>query len=415
MNAYFRFIHQNTALLTFGFLAFFWGNFGQSFFIAWFGTPIQQDLGLSASAYSLAYSVATLGSAISIVVVGALIDRVRLSYYVTAVAVGLGLAMLVLANAMNFWTLLAGFFLLRLCGQGLMPHTGISTMARYFEHGRGKAMSIAASGTPVGEMLMPLAVVGILAWLGWRGSWLLFAGLVPLILLPVMWLLLRRISRVHSLDPAQAAADTQGEADTALAYRRRDVLRDVRFWLVLPVLLSGGFLVTAVFIHQGFLLQTKGWSAEWFALCFTVYGAMHWLGSLGMGVLVDRFSARQMMRVCMFPTLLGLILLIPSQHPLMAMVFMFLAGTSMGATAPVMGALWAEVYGVRHIGAIRSLVTACGVLATSASPLIVGVAIDAGVSLTAMLISSVVLLCLLITLSQFAFTGKRTPNYKSEP
>lgn len=415
MNAYFRFIQQNTALLVFGFLAFFWGNFGQSFFIAWFGTPIQQDLGLSASAYSLAYSVATLGSAISIVVVGALIDRVRLSYYVTAVAVGLGLAMLVLANAINFWTLLAGFFLLRLCGQGLMPHTGISTMARYFEHGRGKAMSIAASGTPVGEMLMPLAVVGILAWLGWRGSWLLFAGLVPLILLPVMWLLLRRISRVHSLDPAQAAADTQGEADTAQAYRRRDVLKDMRFWLVLPVLLSGGFLITAVFIHQGFLLQTKGWSAEWFALCFTVYGAMHWLGSLGMGVLVDRFSARQMMRVCMFPTLLGLILLIPSQHPLMAMVFMFLAGTSMGATAPVMGALWAEVYGVRHIGAIRSLVTACGVLATSASPLIVGVAIDADVSLTTMLTSSVVLLCLLITLSQFAFTGKRTPNYKSEP
>ncbi|TGG95097.1 MFS transporter [Natronospirillum operosum] len=410
MRAYMDFMRQNAALLAFGFLAFFWGNFGQSFFIAWFGTPIQQDLGLSASAYSLAYSVATLGSAASIIVVGALIDRVRLSYYVATVGIGLGLAMLVLANAVNFWTLLTGFFLLRLCGQGLMPHTGISTMARYFEHGRGKAMSIAASGTPVGEMLMPLAVVGILAWVGWRGSWLLFAALVPLVLLPVMWLLLRRIGRSHSLDPAQAAKETEGETGAELAYRRRDVLRDARFWLVLPVLLSGGFLVTAVFIHQGFLLQTKGWSPEWFALCFAVYGAMHWLGSLGMGVLVDRFSARQMMRVCMFPTLLGLLLLIPAQHPLMAMVFMFLAGTSMGATAPVMGALWAEVYGVRHIGAIRSLVTACGVLATSASPLMVGLAIDADVSLTSMLISSVVLLCVVITLSQFAFTGNRAPQ-----
>ena len=405
MRNYLSFIQHNAALLGFGFLAFFWGNFGQSFFIAWFGTPIQQDLGMSASVYSLAYSVATLGSALSIVILGALIDRVHLAWYVAAVGTGLCAAMLVMASAFNFWSLLLGFYLIRLCGQGLMPHTGISTMARYFREGRGKAMSMAASGTPIGEMIMPLMVVAVLGWLGWRGSWLLFAALVPLLLLPLLWTLLHRISRVHSLDPGQATRQSEGESATELAFRRRDVLRDQRFWMALPLMLSGGFLVTGVFIHQGFLLETKGWSAEWFAICFTVYGAMHWLGSLGTGVLVDRFSARRVMRFFMLPSLLGLVLLLLGQHPVWALVFMFLAGTSMGAGAPVMGALWAEVYGVRHIGAIRSLVTACGVFATSASPIMLGVAIDAGIRLEAMIGGGILLLSVAMLVGQFAFRG----------
>ena len=403
MKQYLLFSRQYGPLLGFGFTAFFFGNFGQSFFIAWFGAPIQQELGMSASAYSLAYSVATLGSAMSIVVLGALIDRVHLGWYVAAVGTGLCLAMLTMAHVVGFWSLLAGFYLLRLCGQGLMPHTGISTMARYFQLGRGKAMSIAASGTPFGEMVMPLLVVAILGWLGWRGSWLLFAAVIPLVLLPLMWTLLRTIQVRHSLNPAVASRQNEGESANEKAFRRRDVLRDPNFWLVLPLMLSGGFLVTGVFIHQGFLLDARGWTPQWFALCFTVYGAMHWLGSLGTGVLVDRLSARRVMRFYMLPTLIGLIVLIYGQHPIWALVFMFLAGTSMGAGAPVMGALWAEVYGVRHIGAIRSLVTAFGVTSTSASPILIGLAIDAQVTLNSQLVAGVIFMLSALLMGQFAF------------
>jgi len=37
-------------MLAFGFLTVFWGNFGQSFFVSWFGASIQQGLGLSSAA-----------------------------------------------------------------------------------------------------------------------------------------------------------------------------------------------------------------------------------------------------------------------------------------------------------------------------------------------------------------------------
>ncbi len=40
--------------------------------------------------------------------------------------------------------------------------------------------------------------------------------------------------------------------------------------------------------------------------------------------------------------------------------------------------LWAEMYGVSHIGAIRSLVTGMMILSTALSPWIFGIVIDIG-------------------------------------
>ena len=76
MVAYLSFIRHNWPLLGFGFLTVFWGNFGQSFFIAWFGAEIQQELGLSAGVYGAAYSAATLLSALTVVWAGGLVDRI---------------------------------------------------------------------------------------------------------------------------------------------------------------------------------------------------------------------------------------------------------------------------------------------------------------------------------------------------
>ncbi len=401
---YLRFLATHRTLLAFGFLAFFAGNFGQSFFVAWFGASIQSSLGLSASAYSAAYSAATLCSAMTIIVVGAWIDRVNLALYALLVLTGLGVAMATLSLSQGFASLLVGFFLLRLCGQGLLTHTGMSTMARYFQENRGKAMSIAGTGTPVGEMIMPTLAVLTLGWLGWRGSWALFATLVPLVLLPLFALLLWRISRSHPLHPRDATSETTGTEDDGVRhYRRRDVLRDRRFWRVLPLLLAAPFMVTGLFIHQNFLVAAKDWSPEWLAASFTLYGGMHWAAALASGVLIDRLSARRVLRYFQLPLLSALCVLVTLDAIWVAPVFMFLMGSSMGAGGPLLGALWAEVYGVRHIGAIRSLVQACMVVSTAAAPLLMGLAIDGGVALSTMLWVAIVYLVVAMILARTAY------------
>lgn len=58
---------------------------------------------------------------------------------------------------------------------------------------------------------------------------------------------------------------------------------------------------------------------------------------------------------------------------------MALLGASLGSSTTLFGALWPEIYGVRHLGSIRAVIVALMVFATAMGPGITGFLIDAGV------------------------------------
>ena len=402
MRDYLQFVRQQWAALLFGFLTVFGGNFGQSFFVGLFGQGIQQSLELSASQYSGAYSLATLGSALSVIWLGGWIDRVSLRAYTLFVCTGLALASLVLWQAESFLWLLGGFFLLRLFGQALLPHTGATTMARYFDNHRGKAISIASSGFPAGEIVLPLLATTLILRLGWQDTYLLVGLFVLVLLLPVL-LWLERASGMEAA--SQAASGARAVAQQVSPSARRALLGDYRYWLAVPGLMAGPFIATAIFIHQNHILAEKGWSLTWYALCFTVYGVVHWLSGMVCGVLVDRYRAVVLLPYLPLP-LAGALLalaLVPGAGSALAM--MALLAVSVGCSPVVTGSLWPEIYGARNIGAIRSINIALIVFATSLSPFVLGFLIDRGTSLAAITVSGaagVLACCLLLRLSYTA-------------
>ena len=58
---------------------------------------------------------------------------------------------------------------------------------------------------------------------------------------------------------------------------------------------------------------------------------------------------------------------------------MALLGVSYGFSATLFGALWPEIYGVKHLGAVRSVIVAFMVFATAMGPGLTGFLIDLGV------------------------------------
>ncbi len=407
MQSYFQFIRHHWPLLSFGFISIFWGNFGQSFFISWYGASIQASLNLSASAYGSLYSTATLGSGLAIMVVGGLIDRMPLQRFAAGAGAGLMLACLLMTASVSVPVLLLALFLLRLCGQGLLPHTSQTTMARYFDGNRGKALSLAASGVPVGEVILPLIAVTLIGLIGWRGSWLVLAASIPLLYLPgVLYLLRKTPQNTHR--PPDIPPVTPGIQASA---GRRQVLSDYRFWLALPAVLSAPFVVTGIFIQQGFVLTEKAWDPLWLATCFIVYGITHWVSSLGAGLLVDLFSARRLLPFMLLPLIAAVLVLSLFEGNWVAPLFMGLLGCTIGTAGPVTGALWAEVYGTGKLGSIRSLMTAIMMFSTAASPVIYGAFIDAGISLSQLFVSTAVGALLASVLAAFSYRGsERNPN-----
>lgn len=298
--------------------------------------------------------------------------------------------------------LVAALYFLRLCGQGLLPHTGVTVMARCFDSHRGKAISVAASGVPVGEIVLPLLAALLITQFGWQMTWLFVAGFVIVVFLPVYPLLLSRAAAAgYQFNPAPSSVD-QGKSNGRAGAARRELLTDRRFWFALPALVAAPFVVTGIFIHQNFVMDQRAWSSDFFAMGFVLYGIVHWVSSIVAGIAVDRFSASRLLPLYNLPMFLALAAVAFLTGDYLVFVLLGLLGVSIGSSGPVGGALWAETYGTARLGTIRSMVASFGVWSTSLSPFLFGLLIDAGVTLTelsAALAVYVLLACILASRS----------------
>jgi len=387
-------------------LTVFWGNFGQSFFISWFGQSFQESLNLSATEYGSAYSTATLVSGLLLMWIGAAIDKVSLRWFVVFSGTGLFAATISLWQTTTLTGLVVCLFMLRFFGQGLLPHTAITTMAREFTIHRGKAVSIASTGVPLGEILLPTFALLLIASFGWQKTWLIVGLTIPCLYLPVALLLLRQGSenkyREETISSGQKITHAPKHQGS-----RRTLLQDFRFWLALPAILAAPFIITGIFIHQGFILPEMGWTPQLFASGFILYGIAHWISSMYVGALVDRFSGVQLFKFYPVPMLLGILLCSYGSGQWLAYLLMMLLGLSIGSANPIINSLWAEVYGTKNLGSIRALITSLAVLSTAASPILFGVLIDGGISGQRLFLFLSLYLASAIILTMFSFSAKK--------
>jgi len=165
-----------------------------------------------------------------------------------------------------------------------------------------------------------------------------------------------------------------------------------------PGFLGLSFVGTGIIFHQVHLVDFKGWSLAWFAANYSVMAAASVVTSLFVGPLMDRTSAVRMTPYYQIPALVAVLFLAGGDALWVIPVYMVLYGISIGVTRVVISALWAEWYGVRHLGAIRALVAAMMVMASAASPVLFGWMIDRGITINAILFMSAAYTALSIVL-----------------
>ncbi|WP_210431119.1 MFS transporter [Iodidimonas gelatinilytica] len=376
---YLQFIYRHPKRLGLGFGLTLFGSFGQTYFISLFGKEFRMAFDLSVAGFGTVYSLATLLSGFSVLYFGALIDRFSLPVYLTGVISAfalatLGLGLLPLRSVIFLFVVI---YLLRLCGQGLMTHASSTTMARDFTKDRGKAISFASMGHAAGEAVFPVLAVAMMLALGWRTVWL-GVGLMLLLMLPLLlWL-------AHSRNSEGAMMDPAGRAGTAKDWTRSQVLRDPAFYLLLVAMVAPPFINTGFFFHQVPLVEAKDWTRPLFASAFGSYAVATVVGILVAGRLVDRLGARRVLIFAMLPYALGLVLAGSFDQPVVAHFFMAMAGISTGLFYPCATAVWAELYGLRHLGAIRALTSGMMVFSTSLAPALMGWLLDGGVGFSAL-------------------------------
>jgi len=188
------------------------------------------------------------------------------------------------------------------------------------------------------------------------------------------------------------------------SHGRRLLFSDIRYWLCLPTQLSVPFMLTAVFIHQDFILLEKQWSAASLASGFVLYGVAHWLSSMAFGVWVDRYSGTYLFRFYTLPLILALGLVAAFNGTWVLALFMILLGVAIGGAGPVCGSMWVEVYGKEVQGAVRSNSSAVVILSTAISPIAVGWMIDFGLGLSSIFYGFAAFFSLSLLLLRYSYT-----------
>ena len=369
MPAYFSFIRDNARWLLGGFLLTFFSSFGQTFFISLSGGEIRAEYGLSHGEFGGLYMLATLASAATLPSLGRLVDVCSVARTILIIVPMLALATASMAYSQSIITLLLTLYLLRLFGQGMMSHTAMTAMGRWYSARRGQAVSIVSLGHQFGEAIFPLIAISLFAWFGWRTSWLLCAATLLIIAMPMLYLLMKQ-----EREPQKSEVKT--ETPHTQHWRREKVLRDPIFWRLALAVLAPSFIGTAIFFHQDYLLTLRAWPVQSFANAFILLAAVTVSCALITGQLIDKYSGVRLLPYFLIPLSLGCLTIWAVEASYGIYLFMGLLGCSYGMSSVLYGALWPELYGTQHLGSIRSVITALMVLSSALGPGVTGWLID---------------------------------------
>lgn len=372
-------VRSNFKIIIFGFVFTFFSCIGQSFFIGLFNSNIRDELNITHGEFGTIYGIATLCSSLTLIWLGKKIDDLKLINYSFLVIIFLSLASFFFSFVNGLIFLVIGIFFLRLSGQGLMAHTASVTISRFFNRSRGKALSYVWVGMSFGEFFLPIIMVYLLTFIHWRNLWQGFAVIIILLLPILTYLTIKEIS-IFSRENKNGD-NINKNTDKIKSWTRKEVLKDLKFYSILPAMLASSFIITGIVINQTFIIESKDWGKFAIAKSFMIYSMLTVATLFFSGFLVDKFTSRKLFPLLNVPLLLSLIVLMIFDNPNSAYIFMGFMGISNGLTNVLMTSFWAEIYGVNYLGSIKALTGSFMVFSTALATAVFGVLIDLGYSI----------------------------------
>ena len=393
-------------VIVFGFIFTFFSSFGQSYFLGLFNSSIRETLLISHGQFGTIYATATLSSSLLLIWVGKKIDDVNIFKFAIFVTILLSFSCFLFSKISSVIFLFVGIFLMRFSGQGLMSHTATTTISRYFTKSRGKALSIGWFGLSSAEFILPVLIVFFLTITKWQSIWLIISLLV-LIFLPISsYLLVKSIN----LDSRETIKKDEIKKENIKQWERKEVIKDYRFYIINMNMLAMPWIATGAFVYQSFITSSKGWGQYIIAQSFMSYSVLTVITLLISGFLVDKFTSRRLLIYMNIPLFFSVLVIIYFNLPISAFIFFGLIGITNGLANLLGSSIWAEIYGVKHIGSIKALTTALMVFATAFGTALFGILIDNGFTIEKIAVISGLYIFLSTTLL-FFIRKKLNPKY----
>jgi MFS family permease len=359
-------------------LVIFFSGPGQTYSVSVFIDSYINEYGWSRSLVSGMYSVGTFCAGMLMGFIGRLFDRYGHRRMTSMIALLFGLACVWMSIVSSVPTLLVGFFLVRLLGQGSMSLSSVTLPPQWFVKRKGVALSIVSVGGGLSLAVLPPLNTWIIQNYGWRACWWAWAAVLWVIMAPLGYLLIRDTPEGVGLMPDNEVA-TEVEAEDVVSeesWTLIEALRTRAFWCIIYTTVVPSAIITGLVFHQISILAQAGLDPGTAALISSLMSVVRLPIVLLAGPVADRVQLRYLVAFSQTLMLGSIAVLYLAESVTLVVVYGVLVGVQMALQGIVGGVIWPDYYGRRHLSTIRGVTMMAGVIGSALGPLPYGFAYD---------------------------------------
>lgn len=328
--------------------------------------PLITEFGWDRGLVSLGFFINMTIYSFSIIIAGRAYDRYGPKWVIIISNVFLSTGFMSLAFIGSFRGFFIFYGIVAALGMGgtTVPLFAVLT-SKWFEKGRGLAVSLGLTGSCVGQfVLVPIFTILVLRY-GWRISYF-FIGLVMLIIITTLaFLVIKGDPHDLGLKPwghtNEVKLRKEGDKKPAALESRdlclKDAMKTYSFWLFVAFMFicgSGDFMVTTHLIPMvtdyNIPPTTAGNMLAWL-------GLMSLPGILIAGPLSDKIGTKIPIFLTFLLRFVLFILILKYQNLVSFYIFACAFGFTLLITAPLNAILVGKLYGFSHIGLISGFIT----------------------------------------------------------
>lgn len=386
---------------------------------ATFGTflvPISMEFGWPRAAVTGVLGLIAILSAFTYPIIGRMMDRYGARPLILGgnLALAVSIALLALTNG-NMWLFYLQFGVVGLAGAVCSSPMIAKIVSNWFDARRGLMLGVTAGvGNGVGATVIPIVAGVLLPLLGWRGTYVAIGAIVLLVGFPVLWLWLR-----DTPTAARSALDAAPVPPSALVLEGltlAEAIRTSRFWVLLVAVASGAGAMTAVFTHVVPMMMDRGFGLGQATGIVVIFALVTAAWQVVTGGLLDKVRSPLLIVPMYVAAIMGLGLLEFGNGGMTMTAAGILLGIGMGAEYAALSYFCSRYFGLRHFGAINSVLYAVVILAQGLTPAAMDLSFDhtgsydhVSIALIVILAMGMLLLFFLPSVAKIAETDEDIP------
>ena len=384
---------------------------------------LEKELGATQAQLSGALSLFFICSAAASIFLGRLLDKysVKNIMLIGGVIFSCGLISIAYVQSV-FYLLLVYATLIAIGGPALGNLSVTKLVANWFETKAGVALGIAAIGISFSGVILPILVDPLISAIGWRNVYLVFAAIVLLLLLPIIYFLV-----VNTPEEINQNKDNEINLNQTVSKEdpmpMRDFLKFGKFWFISLAFALQFFSMGGVLLHLIPHASILGFEAVWdffgfplkqtvFAYSLAAFGGV--VGKIFFGYLIDRMQANRPVMFMMLMQAIGIFGLTMVETFDLFLISCFVFGLGFGGAMVLMSACFLKAFGSHNLGSVRGISAVIIVPVQPLGILIVGQAFDAGYYIQSFLLMGFASILALLVSSQISIQQKDYPSLQQQ-